>query len=147
MILFHFLLDVTRIFLRFLSKDYCTILHFPSVLRTYILWGSCWSCLLWDMRTLCYSIVRDLRITSHKCDQCEFAMVWACNLRIHLKTHTGETLHKCKQCEFVSTIADHYKDTQKDVCFREALKNVFLGIFRVFLNWWNFGGQNSHFYS
>ena len=73
----------------------------------YILWGSYWSCLLWDTRTLCNSIIRDLRITSQKCDQCEFAMVLACNLRIYLKTHTGETPHKCKQCDFASIIANH----------------------------------------
>ena len=38
---------------------------------------------------------------SNKCNQCDFTISEAGNLRRHLKTHSGEKSNKCSQCGFV----------------------------------------------
>ena len=76
------------------------------------------SILFWDTRALYYSFIRDLRIKSHKySNQCDFALVLACNLRIHLKTHTGETPHKCNRCRSASIIASNLKRQMKKTTY------------------------------
>ena len=48
-----------------------------------------------------------LKEKSYKCNQCNFASVRVDNLRTHLKTHSGEKPHKCNQCDYASTQAGH----------------------------------------
>ena len=40
---------------------------------------------------------------SNKCNQCDYASSDASNLRVHLKTHIGEKSNKCNQCDFASS--------------------------------------------
>ena len=37
---------------------------------------------------------------SKKCNQCDYAFTHASSLRAHLKTHSGERSNKCNQCHF-----------------------------------------------
>ena len=39
----------------------------------------------------------DKVVKSNKCNQCEYASSLAGNLRLDLKTHTGEKFNKCNQ--------------------------------------------------
>ena len=45
-------------------------------------------------------------IKSNKCNQCNYASSQAGNLRVHLKTHSGEKPNKCTQCDFAFSRAD-----------------------------------------
>ena len=40
-----------------------------------------------------------------KCNQCEYASSQASNLKLHLKTHSGEKSNKCNQCDYASSQA------------------------------------------
>ena len=42
---------------------------------------------------------------SHKCKQCEYASLYAGDLRRHLKRHSGEKSNKFNQCDFASSYA------------------------------------------
>ena len=46
---------------------------------------------------------------SHKCNQCEYASLYAGDLRTHLKRHSGEKSNKCNQCDFASSYAHHLR--------------------------------------
>ena len=44
-------------------------------------------------------------VRSNKCNQCDYASSYASNLRMHLKTHSGEKSNKCNQWDFASAHA------------------------------------------
>ena len=45
----------------------------------------------------------------NKFSQCDFASSQAGNLRMHLKTHSGEKSNKCNQCDFSSSQAGNLR--------------------------------------
>ena len=46
---------------------------------------------------------------SNQCNQCDFASLYASDLRIHLKTHSGEKSNKCNQCDYASSREGHLR--------------------------------------
>ena len=45
----------------------------------------------------------------NKCSQCDYASSQERNLRIHLKTHSGEKPNKCKNCDYASAQAGNLR--------------------------------------
>ena len=43
---------------------------------------------------------------TNQCNQCDYAFIQAGDLRRHLKTHSGEKSKKCNQCDYASSRAD-----------------------------------------
>ena len=50
---------------------------------------------------------------SNKCNQCDFASMYARSLKMHLKIHSGEKPNKCKQCDFDSSGASQLRKPKK----------------------------------
>ena len=56
-------------------------------------------------------------LESNKCNQCDYASSQAGNLRIHLKTHSGEKSNICNQCDYASS---PFKDTFQNSQWRKV---------------------------
>ena len=53
--------------------------------------------------------MKNLKVKSNKCSQCDYASSYAHDLRTHLKTHSGEKPYKCNQCDYASSQAGNLK--------------------------------------
>ena len=70
-----------------------------------------------DLKTF----LKDSKLKANKCDQCDYVSVKACNLKRHLKIHSGAKIHKCQECDFVSALAANLR-THMKTHFRETMK-------------------------
>ena len=92
-----------------LSTSVSHIIKKKSIQINWIIWGR--GVALFKMS--CCDLRKHVKIhsgeKSNKCNQCDYASSEPGHLRTHLTTHSGEKPNKCNQCDFASAQAGHLR--------------------------------------